>query len=519
MDDDVERSAHLVLRSAATVARRRWLVSFVLFFLLGAAWAGAGPLLSGSDEGAHAIKAAAVVRGELHGARTGPQGRPWLVHVPGPLARAQDPFAVCYLYAVDRPGSCGLSFSGPTANQAVTTQFGAYPPLYYLVVGLPSIASPSALGIYLMRLISVAITSAFLASALTSALACRRSRMLVVGLGIAIVPIVIYLGAVITDSGLEISAAICLWVSALVYFVDPPAHGDERLLTRAGISASALVLARPLSPLWLAVIALTIMALCPKERARAVLKRRDARIWAGIVTVATGLALVWTLSIGVSIIGYSGALASWSRPHIASVVLGDTGTYIRQMVGLFSFDNVAAPLFTFVVFWTLAGLLVMLAVVVARRRQLLVLIALVGATVLLPVAIDVLEAGKYGYLWQGRYSLPLAIGIPLLAAFTVGRESAHVERRYPVVTVSAVTAIVVAHIGAFTWFLRHFMWSRGQWSFLHSQWEPPIPGLILVICFGAVAVAYGWWLHVNLGLGRQVVPPKGPVVLPQRQRV
>ncbi len=515
--DEVERSARLIPRSTTSVVRRPWIVAFLLFFLLGAAWAAAGPLLSGSDEGAHAIKAAAVVRGELHGAKTGSQGRPWLVHVPGPFARAQEPFTLCYLYAVGRAGSCGLSLGGPTATEPVNTQFGAYPPLYYLVVGLPSLAWPSALGVYLMRLLSVAVTSAFLASALTSALSWRRSRMLVLGLGIAIVPNVTYLGGVLTDSGLEISSAICLWVSALVFVLDPPADGGARLLARAGVSASALALARPLSPLWLAVIAATIVALCDRGRLQAVLRRRDVRVWASVVAVATGLALAWTLSVGVSVLGYA-ALARWSRPHIAAVVLGNTGTYIRQMVGLFGFDNVAAPLFTFVICWSLASLLVLAAVALARRRQLLVLIALVGATILLPVALDVLEARKLGYLWQGRYSLPLATGLPLLAAFIVGKARAQIEQKHRVVTLGVIAAIVVAHVGAFVWFLRHFMWGRGQWSLLHSQWEPPIPGIALVIAFGAVTLAYGWWLYSQLGGSEQPVVPHQSRILSRHRR-
>jgi hypothetical protein len=249
--------------------------------------------------------------------------------------------------------------------------------------------------------------------------------------------------------------------------------------------------------LWLGIIALVIASLCGKERLLAVLKRRDVLVWAAVVSVATGLALIWTRTVGVSVLGNPG-LSSWSRPHIAAVVLGQTGTYVRQMVGVFSFDNVPAPLFTFVIWWTLVSLLVLLAVAVARLRQLLVLIGLVVATIFIPVAIDVLESQKVGYLWQGRYSLPLAIGIPLLAAFIIGRRLPGLEHRRRRLATTVVAAIAVAHIGAFIWVLRHFMWGQGQWSFLHSQWEPPVPGIVLVIAFAAVTTAYAWWLRAHL---------------------
>ena len=67
----------------------------------------------------------------------------------------------------------------------------------------------------------------------------------------------------------------------------------------------------------------------------------------------------------------------------------------RAGTGLFSYNNVAAPLFTFILWWTLAALLAGVALVVGRRRQALVLVGLVAATIFLPVAIQLVEAYKY----------------------------------------------------------------------------------------------------------------------------
>jgi hypothetical protein len=183
------------------------------------------------------------------------------------------------------------------------------------------------------------------------------------------------------------------------------------------------------------------------------------------------------------------------------------------MTGLFSYNNVAAPLFTFVLWWTLVAALVAVALVVGRRRQALVLVGLAAATIFLPVAIQLVEAYNYGILWQGRYSLPLATGIPLLAAFVIGRRSPGLELRHRRLATTAIAAIAVGHAGAFIWCLRHFMWGQGQWSFLHSQWEPPVPGIVLVIAFVAVTSAYAWWLHAHLGVsGAPVGPSMAPSV-------
>ena len=51
--------------------RRVWLTAFLAFFALSAAWSLATPLTAAPDESFHMVKAAATVRGQLHGSPTG----------------------------------------------------------------------------------------------------------------------------------------------------------------------------------------------------------------------------------------------------------------------------------------------------------------------------------------------------------------------------------------------------------------------------------------------------------------
>ncbi len=488
-----------------SVARRHWIVSFALFFLLGAAWAGASPIFSGPDEAAQAVKAAAVVRGQL-GGTAGPDGHHWLVRVPGPFSTSSVvAFSLCYFARTNESGSCGLTFTGPRTTQVVSTQFGAYPPLYYAVVGLPSLAGVSATSVYLMRLVSAALSSAFLASAVASALVWRRSRLLVVGLVAAVTPVVIYLGATVNDSGLEISAAICLWVSALVLLVDPPPNGATRLLARTVVAGSALAFARPLSPLWLIVVGATALALGGTRHLRAHLARRSRWVWVAVLAASTGLALGWTVTVGVDVLGKPlGAEAS--APHVAAFMLSHTPTYLRQAVGMFSFDNVPAPLFTFVVSTTVVTVLVVAAVVLGRRRHVIVLLSLIAAAILIPLAIELVEARKYGLLWQGRYSVPLAAGVPLVAALIVGRGASRPDHlRRP--AAMAIVAIGLAHIGGFVWALHRFVvGAHGPWSTSHALWEPPVPAGILLLAFVLIAFVWTWWM-CRLSTTSEVGPP------------
>src|SRR5205807_1016619 len=98
----------------------------------------------------------------------------------------------------------------------------------------------------------------------------------------------------------------------------------------------------------------------------------------------------WTTSVGVAVVGRP-CPSRCTSPFVTGYVLSHTDTYVRQMTGLFSYNNVAAPLFTFVLWWTVVAALVVVALVVGRRRQALVLAGLAAATIFLPVAIQLVE--------------------------------------------------------------------------------------------------------------------------------
>ena len=45
--------------------------------------------------------------------------------------------------------------------------------------------------------------------------------------------------------------------------------------------------------------------------------------------------------------------------------------------------------------------------------------ALAGLVILLPIYAEYGQAHFIGQFWQGRYGLPIAVGVPLLAGFAV----------------------------------------------------------------------------------------------------
>jgi hypothetical protein len=92
-----------------------------------------------------------------------------------------------------------------------------------------------------------------------------------------------------------------------------------------------------------------------------------------------------------------------------------TGSRLRQGVGDFGWLDTPVPTIVVVV-WALAlvGLLVYGLAVSDRCRRALPLLAL--AILALPVIFETPELNTVGPYWQGRYWLPLALGLPLVAS-------------------------------------------------------------------------------------------------------
>ena len=85
------------------------------------------------------------------------------------------------------------------------------------------------------------------------------------------------------------------------------------------------------------------------------------------------------------------------------------------MIGVFGWLDTPAPLLTYLVWYVAIGVVVLLALSSTHARGNVALLFLVALVVLVPMAISYREAHRLGLFWQGRYTLPMATGIPVLA--------------------------------------------------------------------------------------------------------
>ncbi|HRE02347.1 MAG TPA: hypothetical protein PLV68_13675, partial [Ilumatobacteraceae bacterium] len=107
----------------------------------------------------------------------------------------------------------------------------------------------------------------------------------------------------------------------------------------------------------------------------------------------------------------------------------DLGDVARQMVGSLGWLEFSAPWVAQAMWW---ALLVGAAIGVAsgarggQRRLLGAWGCVVAITVVTPVVFETVFAGRVGFIWQGRYSIPTALGA---VVFGVGTWSRCLSRR------------------------------------------------------------------------------------------
>ncbi|HUY30068.1 MAG TPA: DUF2142 domain-containing protein [Acidimicrobiales bacterium] len=478
-------------------AGRAFAVAFTLSFVAMAAWSMATPLFAAPDEPVHVIKAAAVVRGELVGDLVGGSTDPTAtVHVPAFYAGTRN-IPACYHRQPTIPASCAPIATGGATVKAVDIYNARYPPLYYAIVGLPSLLGTSDAELYLMRLVSALLSSLFVAAAVATAVAWSRSRLVVAGVVVATTPMVLFTGAVVNPVGLEASAGIAVWTAGAVlvfeHLDDPP----PGLVAVLGASACVLELVRALSPFWLALTALVLVGLCDFRRLRGFVSSRPVQVGLAAVTVVGLAAVAWILKEHAFDV-YSTTPVGYSVPEstILETSFSHNNFYLADMIGVFGWFDTYAPTFTYVAWYAMVGFVTLAAAAVGRLRQALVLLAFAVAIVVVPVAISTSQVHRYGFTWAGKDTLVFAVGLPIVSAAVVGTSTLGRHRARIVGTVGLLA--LLAQVAAFFEMLRRYAVGTAgpDFGFLaHPIWHPPVslPGVLAVetaALAGFVVLAY-----------------------------
>lgn len=473
-----------------------WVVGGLLLLVQLGAWVLATPIFAGPDEPHHTFWAGAVVDGDLSGREVAddPDRREVLV-APSIVALGYP----CFAFEPTQPASCEVRGDPGGRPVSVGTKAARYPPAYYALVGAPLSADAGAASVYGARFLTALLAVVLVIWALWSVRQ-EWDPYLAVGVSIAMTPMVLSTLSIINPSSLEISANLALWVAGggAVLACD---RGTRARAAVVGVAGAALALSRPLSTVWLGLTAVTLLVLAGSDRFRSLFARRHARAWTGVIALGCAVALAWLWWSGFLTTATSGTgdpVAFGAAVRDSFLTADDD---IAQLFGRFGWLDTPLPTGVSMMWLALVGTVLMAALVSARARDAVALIGMIVALVAVPTVLQAAVLGTEGLVWQGRYSLPLAVGIPVVAAWVARQRDGWlgpgVARRW---LGWVLVLVCLGQIVAFAGTLRRYVSGiDGPYPGLSGPWQPPLGAWALTVLFAAAAAAFSGWLWMTTG--------------------
>ena len=478
-------------------------VLFIAWLLLGAAgtlWCFASPLMSVPDEPAHAIKAAAVARGQFGGSSTGIQGEPLTVNVPGYIAHLGE--YSCFAQHSNVTPACATPINATDRGWIpARTSAGNYNPVYYVIVGMGSRGLSGEAAVYAMRLISTWMAAFFLAGIFCAASSLRRFHMPVIASAIALTPAVLFLSGSVNPNALEIAATGAVFMSLCAIFEQSAiaARISRLILVVVALSGALLANTRPLSLLWLAIAATAAVLCYGVPTMLRTLTKRGFQIALLIVGLSSLFALWWVVSVK-----SFESLLTGSEPIPADVaavsMLDRTFGFIAEYVGVLGWLDTyppAAVIFT----WVLGmGFLLVLGLTARpiRNRWPLAMLSVIVLSV--PVALQASASESLGWIWQGRYNLPALVTLLLVCGiaarflpFRITPWKSSILRWTIVLAVLAHVYLMLEGMRRYTVGIHgdHVNWTE----MFEPEWQPPFSWQGLTIAYVVVLAVAGVCLY------------------------
>lgn len=487
---------------------------WLLIGLLASAWSLSTPLFASPDEPAHVVKSAAVVRGELTGGTVRQPGTYFEVitevEVPAYYADSFD-WTSCFMTDLSATPECTQPFvADDTATEPMTTWMGRYPPLYYAIVGLPSLMVDGTAAVLGMRVVSAFLCAGLLALGLTALRATPWSRPLLAAGVLAITPTVLFFSGTVNSSGLEIAAGFATWCLLLPLAVTRGGpQTRQRLLLGAG-AAVVLVNSRPGSALMAALIGGCLLIVATRDLWRSLLAGGAWRMPVALAVLGGLVAAAWLFLVDpLATLGGIPVPAYESPGRVVADAFARTPRYLAEQLGVFGTLNLTAhPVLLRVLGGTL-GLLVLAGLLLGRGTGRWLVLAVAVLAVFVPALAQIPDAADLGLIWQGRYSLPFAIGLPLVAMTALlAREPVRpvVARLAPVL----VAVSLLVHLGCLYWSLWRYAYGFGSAPFGRAaEWQPPGGVVLHVVVPAACALLLGLVLVLGTG-ARSMTGPGEP---------
>ena len=496
------------------LTQRRYMVGLLVFIV--ACWVVITPPGAGPDEPTHLVRSAGLIRGDITGSPSDrPDGARNFV-VPSWLGEA-DPR--CYAFSAE-PASCRPRNVGDDSPQTRPSDAGYYPIWGHLLPGLGTFATTATVGIPLSRLLSALLPIILIAWAL--AIGRRKGILTTSAICLAMTPMVWSTLSQVQPSSLVIAGGIALFVASL----DLNAAASRWLFVAA---FAALILPRRDGMIW-AATALAILVVYNDWTTKQFIKIFSTAQQATLA-VAAALAVGWAVFapgplpilialaplLYIAVVAGRRFLTISPLPVLGSITaivvplavltwivvslrpgaitaqavantISKTGEHLGQAIGVLGWVDTPIPT-TMLFLWLIAfGVLIGHHVSHGRWLELAICTTIVATTTALSWMIELVQGGSGGNYWQGRYSLPLLVGAPILlcARAETTQQATRVGR------VILVAMFVVAN-GAIIGATRR--WAGGlngtmvpwHWNTYGTLVDPVV---VLVVHFAATAVLY-----------------------------
>ncbi len=266
---------------------------------------------------------------------------------------------------------------------------------------------------------------------------------------------------------------------------------------------------RPISIVWMVGVVVVVLIGSSRLRRRELFSRRLVAWAVGPTALALIVSWLWAVYARIEVkderLTNSLNLGAALRQSV-----DNWPRYLRQTIGVLGWLDTFLPSFVYAAWFLALLVVVVIHFRTATRRGMLAFAGLVAVWLALPLVINGFTNSRAGLTYQGRYSLPIFVGLVFLPML-----SDRSRLRWPRLSqrwlVGAVLAlVVVGEVGAFWQTLRRFtVGANGRVILTGSlPWSPSIAPMLLVAINAAAMLAVSWsawrpWGDVEAATGER----------------
>ena len=383
-------------------------------------WVLMQPPYSVADEPSHTIKAVASAYGQFDRPQVIGQFGYGAYSYEVPKVFTSIWHSTCYNDDTRTTAACIGDFPPGTELVGTTSTAGPNPPTYYVAIGWLGRLFPSQTGFYLMRFLGALLFCLTLTFTFALQYFKSKSRNAWISIPLLLTPAVSSFSAVINPFAYEIAAAALFWTSMILLIDAGNSYKNSKQLWGA-LVGSALFLSciRPAAFVWISAIMFFVVVSVPGNITRQInFHQKRVKSIAGLAfnAVVISLALTYRSQTDLVIdptnaitpmVGAGGDIFT-----NMSLSYQRLGIFFRQLFGFFGWTSFYPPVAVPIFFLTAITIsIVIMRISTWRLRTSLV--ALMGFVYLGPVVLEGARASSLGFFYQGRYMLPVAIGIPI----------------------------------------------------------------------------------------------------------